>query len=196
VRENLTKLETSVKVGKLLADGRAHISTDLKYRDTRQLRAAVNTSHNRSVCDSLSHYGDRFADANAINEHFVEIATDPSYDRQQINNFIKTTKKDEVFKFLEHDIVGARSQVCQTTSKRAEPLPYWIFKQCSFELGPIITHNYNLILSTSVSPVSWKHSLVTPIPKVTPPRDYCDLRPISVTPILSRIYDKLFQPLC
>jgi hypothetical protein len=78
------------------------------------------------------------------------------------------------------------------TSQGAEPFPYWIFKQCSFELGPIIIHLYNLILSTSVSLVSWKHSLVTPIPKVTPPRYYSDLRPISVTPILSRIYGKLF----
>jgi hypothetical protein len=49
-----------------------------------------------------------------------------------------------------------------------------------------------LILSTSVSPVSWKHSLITPILKVTPPRDNSDLRRISFTPILSLIYDKLF----
>jgi Reverse transcriptase (RNA-dependent DNA polymerase) len=50
-------------------------------------------------------------------------------------------------------------------------------------------HVMNLILSTSVSPVSWKQSLVTLISKVTPPRDYSDLRLIS---ILSRIYEKLF----
>jgi hypothetical protein len=35
------------------------------------------------------------------------------------------------------------------------------------------------------------HGSTTPIPKVTPTRDYTDLRPISVTPILSRIYEKL-----
>jgi Reverse transcriptase (RNA-dependent DNA polymerase) len=40
--------------------------------------------------------------------------------------------------------------------------------------------------------VSWKHSLITPSPKVTQPRDYRNLRPIYVTPILSRIYEKLF----
>jgi Reverse transcriptase (RNA-dependent DNA polymerase) len=57
---------------------------------------------------------------------------------------------------------------------------------------PIITYLYNLIRSTSVSPVSWKHSLRTPIPKVTPPCDYRNLWPIYVTPILSRIYEKLF----
>jgi hypothetical protein len=112
------------------------------------------------------------------------------------NNFIKTTEKDEVskFKFLEHDIAGAFRSV-KRTSQGAEPLSYWIFKQCSFELGPIIAHLYNLILSTSVSPMSWKHSLVTPIPKVTPPRDYSDLRPISITPILSRIYDRIYDKL-
>jgi hypothetical protein len=121
----------SVKVGKLLADRRVQMLANLNDHDTLQLWAAVNTSRNRSVCNSLSHYGDRFADANAINKNFVEIATDPSYDRQQINNFIKTTEQDEVskFKFLEHDIVGALRSV-KRTSQGAEPLPYWIFKQC------------------------------------------------------------------
>ena len=137
--------DISVKVGKLLADRRAQMLADLNDRDTRQLWAAVNTSRNRSVCNPLSHYGDRFADANAINEHFVEIATDPSYDRQQINNFIKPIEKGELskFKFLEHDIVVALRSV-KRTSQGAEPLPYWIFKQCSFELAPIITHLYTV----------------------------------------------------
>jgi hypothetical protein len=85
--------DISVKVGKLLTDRRVQMWADLNDRDTRQLWAAVNTFRNRSVCNSLSHYGDRFADANAINEHFVEIATDPSYDCQQIKNFIKTILK-------------------------------------------------------------------------------------------------------
>jgi hypothetical protein len=134
----------SVKVGKLLADRRAHMLADLNDSDTRQLWSAVNTSRNRSVCNSLSHFGDRFADANAINEHFDaskchDIATDPLYDRQQLNNFIKTTEKDEVskFKFLQHDIVGALRSV-KRTSLGAKPLPYWIFKQCSFELGRLL----------------------------------------------------------
>jgi hypothetical protein len=102
---------------------------DLNDCDTRQLWAAVNSSRNRSVCNSLSHLrGDRFADANTVNKHFFEIATDPSYDRPQINNLIKPIEKHAVSKFLPHDIFGVLRTV-KCASQGAESLPYWIFNQ-------------------------------------------------------------------
>lgn len=158
--------DISVKVGKLLADRRAQMLADLNDRDTRQLWAAVNTSRNDATDPSATRcHTIRWSIyrckcnkwAFCWNCHRPII-----YDRQQINNFIKPIEKGELskFKFLEHDILVALRSV-KRTSQGAEPLPYWIFKQCSFELAPIITHLYNLILSTSVSPVSWKHSFIS-----------------------------------
>jgi len=43
-----------------------------------------------------------------------------------------------------------------------------------------------------VVPASWKHCIVTPVPKTNPPKTLNELRPISVTPILSRVFEKLF----
>jgi len=40
-------------------------------------------------------------------------------------------------------------------------------------------------------PKPWKRAVVTPVPKVTSPQNLSDLRPISVTPILSRLVEKL-----
>ena len=78
------------------------------------------------------------------------------------------------------------------TYSGCEPIPYWVYKHCAIELTPIVTHIFNLTLSCGHPPAAWKHSIVTPIPKVNPPQQLSDLRPISVTPILSRCFEKLF----
>ena len=51
---------------------------------------------------------------------------------------------------------------------------------------------HSVTLSCGHPPASWKHSIVTPIPKVNPPQQLSDLRPISVTPVLSRCFEILF----
>ena len=49
----------------------------------------------------------------------------------------------------------------------------------------------NLSLASGRAYANWKMALVTPVPKVTNPASLGDLRPISVTPILSRIAEKI-----
>ena len=44
---------------------------------------------------------------------------------------------------------------------------------------------------TGQTPGAWKRAVVTPVPKVTSPQNLSDLRPISVTPILCRLVEKL-----
>jgi len=82
-----------------------------------------------------------------------------------------------------------------TSSKKTSPgpdkLPYWFFRYAAAELTPVITHLIRLTLSNGTPPKAWKHAVVTPVPKVTYPQNLSDLRPISVTPILSRLVEKL-----
>jgi len=40
-------------------------------------------------------------------------------------------------------------------------------------------------------PANWLKALVTPVPKKIPPTDFSHLRPISVTPIMSRVTERL-----
>src|SRR5207245_7111727 len=47
-------------------------------------------------------------------------------------------------------------------------------------------------INSAIVPVHWKQALIVPIPKVTTPLAPVDFRPISITPILSRIMEKLF----
>ena len=46
-------------------------------------------------------------------------------------------------------------------------------------------------VTTSFIPDVWKVAIIHPIPKINPPADCADFRPISITPILSRILERL-----
>jgi hypothetical protein len=182
--------EISVKIGKLIAQHRSRMLTNINSRDIKKLWSAVNGARNCQAQQYISQLGPPFDDANAINQHFASVATDQTYDRSKIADLVEACDSDG-FCFHEYQIIRALRQV-KRTSQGSDPLPYWVFKECSFELAPIITHLFNRCLISSTSPQAWKQSIVTPVPKVYPPRDFNDLRPISVTPILARTFEKLF----
>ena len=46
-------------------------------------------------------------------------------------------------------------------------------------------------VASGVVPSAWHTAVITLVPKCTPVNDVSDLRPISVTPILSRIVGRL-----
>jgi len=59
------------------------------------------------------------------------------------------------------------------------------------KLAGVIAGIFNLSFSSGRVPEQWLCALVTPVPKVPQPQQLADFRPISVTPILSRIAEKL-----
>ena len=62
---------------------------------------------------------------------------------------------------------------------------------CSYELHHVIAHLIKLTITSGKSHNHWKHALVTPVPKVTKPSQLSELRPISVTSILSRVIERI-----
>jgi len=77
------------------------------------------------------------------------------------------------------------------TSTGWDRLPSWLFRKCSVEIAPVVTHLINFSINLGQIPDVWRTAIVTPVPKVTQPPDCGDYRPISVTPILSRITEKI-----
>jgi len=77
------------------------------------------------------------------------------------------------------------------TSPGVDDIPYWVFKHCAVELTPVVTYLINTIVSNGTPPPTWLKALVTHVPKKTPPTYFSHLRPISVTPILSRLTESL-----
>jgi len=57
-------------------------------------------------------------------------------------------------------------------------------------IGGPVSHIFNLSY-LSVVPVQWKRSCITPVPITAHPAECKDFRPIPVTPVLSRVTERL-----
>ena len=83
----------------------------------------------------------------------------------------------------------------QLNSKKAtgsDKIPAWLLKHYCEELAPVV---HNIICASIIQckyPTAYKHALVTPVPKVTPPRDIeNDFRQISILPQMAKVLEKL-----
>ena len=79
--------------------------------------------------------------------------------------------------------------------KRTAPGPdgllHWMWRDFSHLLAPVITKLFNRSLQEQFVPCHWKLANVTPIPKETPLTNCNQLRPISLTNIIIRLFEKL-----
>ena len=69
------------------------------------------------------------------------------------------------------------------------PVPF--IKPVAEYLEPPLKFIINNFIVTSTFPGIWKIARISPIPKIVNPSQLKDYRPISILPILSKIYEKL-----
>ena len=135
------------------------------------------------------------------------MATDPDYDSDIIKNIVDShsgiqASQDEQINHINFFTNGHMIRIrnfcaAQSAEKNCpgpDDIPYWVYKECAVELSPIITHIINTSTKLGIVPGAWKKAYVTPVPKVRNASEYtsfADLRPISVTPILSRLTEKI-----
>jgi len=77
------------------------------------------------------------------------------------------------------------------TATGPDNIPYWIWKDHAERLFPVITHVWNLSLSTHSWPGSWKRANINPLPKVDVPTADSDYRGINDTPVIARAFEKV-----
>ena len=60
-------------------------------------------------------------------------------------------------------------------------------------LASLLTHILNTCILKQTFPSSWKLARISPIPNVNDPKCNDDYRPISILPVLSKIYELIFS---
>ena len=124
--------------------------------------------------------------AEKLNEHYCRISTDPQY--------VKPTLKDTVTQprtWITEESVFKLLDTLKVTAPGLDELPFWFLQLSAPLLAKPLALLYNLSLLSSEIPKQWKVSCITPVPKITHPVACSDYSPISVTPILSRILEKI-----
>ncbi len=72
-------------------------------------------------------------------------------------------------------------------------IPGRVLKACTFQLAGVFTDIFDLSLSLSVVPSCFKKSTIVPIPKKNKITCLNDWRPVALTPIFSKCFEKLIR---
>lgn len=124
--------------------------------------------------------------ANSLNNHYARISTDPDYLQPLYKQTASTNNTAyinewEVFRILDHLPASATGP---------DLIPAWFLRLGAPLFAKPIARLFNLSVATSVVPQQWKQACIRPIPKVSSPSQHSDFRPISITPVLTRIMEK------
>ncbi|KAI4893652.1 hypothetical protein NFI96_010321 [Prochilodus magdalenae] len=70
-------------------------------------------------------------------------------------------------------------------------IPGRVLRACSAELAGVLTDIFNLSLACAVVPSCFKTTSIIPIPKNTNPSRLNDYRPVALTPIITKCFERL-----
>ena len=141
------------------------------------------------------------ADPNSLNNHFNTTAQrllNSEHKSEQLLHDLIGCLPEHKNPFEIHEvgyddvrkvILGLRND-CSTGT---DQLPSKYLKLCVNEICSPICHIINSSISNRIFPHQWKVSKISPIPKINHPVEPSDYRPISILPILSKVYEKLIM---
>ena len=96
-----------------------------------------------------------------------------------------------------HEVLCELCELCELkhlrydTSTGPDQIPTKFLKPITEYIASPLTHIINSFIQLCDFPDKWKQARITPIPKVDSPQDNNDFRPISILPVLSKIYERL-----
>lgn len=176
------------KINDMIANIRAHNFNKLSNASSKQLWNTIKPKSNKN---STTCSPPILQDVNYVNSYFANISYDindnPDYDKARLDISNNCISHEDLLTPVNVEVMLRK---LKTSAPGADSIPSWVFKKCSYELSNVICHIFNFSLLDGELPDQWRRAIVTPIPKVPKPHDVCDYRPISVTPILSRLIEK------
>jgi len=188
----------SVKVNELISGVRKSCFSNIDRADSKKLWKTIDkTTNYKGGKKSMTMDGIKIDEfVKKVNEHFVNIATDVTYDqniiKSTVTNNLPHCSKTNYVSISEGTVFEGLSKL-KKTSPGSDLIPHWFYRECAAEISEVVTSLINRSLRYGIVPSRWKEALVTPVPKKSNVsiEDLNNLRPISVTPILSRFTEKL-----
>ena len=140
------------------------------------------------------------ADPDDLNRHFASTAervtaSSPVLNEdiyRLINRLTDDSHSSFRFRHVTHqEVLRAIEGLRSDCSTGPDNIPAKFVKLVAENLASPLTHIINSCLNRNEYPLLWKTARISPIPKVGEPRTNDDYRPISILPVLSKVYEKL-----
>ena len=156
-----------------------------KPLDTQDLWRAVRDITGKSPSFSSTN-APPTVDAISLNSHYASISSDSSYTSPAIKYTCQPNhtwpSEMHIFYTLDH---------LKPTASGPDLLPSWFLRLGAPFFARPLSHLFNLSICQSTVPSQWKSACIFPLPKIAQPTACSDYRPISLTPILCRVMERL-----
>ncbi len=154
-------------------------------RDTRSLWQGIQTitdykpppqacDDDTSLPDALNHFYSRFEMQN--NTSAQKLPTPPN---------------DQALCLSPADVRKTLSRINPRKAAGPDNIPGRVLKDCAEQLTDVLTDIFNTSLSQAVIPTCLKSTTIIPVPKKSPVSCLNDYRPIALTPIIMKCFERL-----
>ena len=174
---------------------RKEVINHLHHLKSEYLKKAIASGNVKSLWSAISHLSKRRSNysceqfpPDVFSDYFSSnFQTADSFENfdDSLNNLMSSTLCLSV-----SDVRMSMSQI-KKVSSGPDGIPTWVFRNCCDDLAPVVTLLFNRSLKEGHVPSSLKRANVLPIPKCPHPCQVSDFRPISILPVLSKIFEKL-----
>jgi hypothetical protein len=88
------------------------------------------------------------------------------------------------------DVAKSLSKLNTRKASGVDGIAPILLQKATVVLAPALCVLFNKIMSTGTVPNQWKHAIVCPVPKVNSPNTAMQFRPISLLPVLDKIFEQ------
>lgn len=187
---------------------RNYTNLAVKNEKKAYIQHFVRTNPSKNIWKSLNKLGvyakvktnlpANLDEPNLINDYFISVFQNADVPNGNIidyyNSSIKTGLSNKFsFALTNYEEVVNILNTIKTNAIGSDGINIKLIKLCCPIILNILVHIYNVCIEKGVFPSTWKNSLVIPIPKVNNPTGFHHLRPVSILPAISKIFEKILE---
>lgn len=138
---------------------------------------------------------DELRDSKKINDFFVNSIPNIQPDQEQVEFYNNNKLNDSNFEFACVEDIDVLNVIKSIKSKATgiDGINIKTITLCVPFLLPFITHIINHCIKNSIFPSMWKKAQVIPLAKNLNPTSLNEVRPISILPTFSKIFEKILD---
>ena len=188
-RNNLKQL-IARKYNQYLVDESSEITTNPK-RAWNLINTKTKTKRIPSLVNlDGTDASNQFDAACLFNNYFYSTFTDPnSYIDLPVVNIFQNPFLNNLI-FTPSDVLNVLLKLNPTKASGHDGLDARVLKECAHVLAPSLTRIFNYSFQNGIFPKSWKLANVIPIHKGGSAQDVRNYRPVSLTCIVSKIFER------
>ncbi|KAK0142660.1 RNA-directed DNA polymerase from mobile element jockey [Merluccius polli] len=110
---------------------------------------------------------------------------------QELNNFYARFDKENKDTATKTELSDALSKINARKAAGPDGIPGRVLRACAEQLAGVLTDIFNLSLAQAAVPACFKTTSIVPVPKHSSPSCLNDYRPVALTPIVMKCFERL-----